>query len=226
MTLATGKGGRYRYYKCNTRLSRGNKDCSSDSLPMEKLDKLVLQALADKVFSPSRVKTMLKEMQQRLKRSHTCQGDRLRPLNKELNSLQIASDRLYEAVEKGLLPMDSTLQDRAHKIQVRRQALLVEIAQLKHQGTMPLSTLRPNQIILFSNALKDRLLNNKAGFAKDYLKLLVEEIRAEGKEVRMRGSFAALAQAVTQTNKGIHGRVPSFVPKWLPGTDSNRRPSD
>lgn len=122
--------------------------------------------------------------------------------------------------------MDSTLQDRTHKIQVRRQALLVEIAQLKHQGTMPLSTLRPNQIILFSNALKDRLLNNKAGFAKDYLKLLVDEIRIEGKNIRMRGSYAALAQAIAQTKMGNPGGVPSFVPKWLPGTNSNRRPDD
>jgi site-specific DNA recombinase len=91
---------------------------------------------------------------------------------------------------------------------------------------MPLSTLRPNQIILFSNALKNRLLNNKAGFAKDYLKLLVDEVRVEGKKIRITGSYAALAQAVTHPKMDSLEKVPSFVPKWLPGTDSNRRPSD
>jgi len=52
MTLATGKGGRYHYYKCNTRISKGNKLCDSRSIPMEKLDNLILSALADKVFDP------------------------------------------------------------------------------------------------------------------------------------------------------------------------------
>ena len=49
MTLATGKGGRYRYYKCNTRIAKNNHDCDTPAIPMEKLDTLVLQALADKV---------------------------------------------------------------------------------------------------------------------------------------------------------------------------------
>ena len=29
MTLATGKGGRYRYYKCNTRIAKHNDDCDT-----------------------------------------------------------------------------------------------------------------------------------------------------------------------------------------------------
>jgi len=70
MTLATGKGGRYRYYKCNTRISKGNKLCDGKSIPMEKLDSLILNALADKVFDPERVKTMLSDMKKHAQKGH------------------------------------------------------------------------------------------------------------------------------------------------------------
>src|SRR5207249_9290237 len=39
MTLATGKGGRYRYYKCNTRIGQGRTLCSARSIPMERLER-------------------------------------------------------------------------------------------------------------------------------------------------------------------------------------------
>lgn len=62
MTLATGKGGRYRYYKCNTRISKHIHDCDTPAIPVEKLDSLVLHALAGKVVDPDRLKVMLKAM--------------------------------------------------------------------------------------------------------------------------------------------------------------------
>lgn len=36
MTLATGKGGRYHYYKCNTRLGKHIDQCDAPAVPMHK----------------------------------------------------------------------------------------------------------------------------------------------------------------------------------------------
>ena len=82
MVLATGKGGRYRYYKCNTRIGQGISYCSGRSVPMEKLDNLVLDSLADKVFTPSRVQAMLRKLQQRQKAAHATQDERCKRLIK------------------------------------------------------------------------------------------------------------------------------------------------
>lgn len=87
---------------------------------MEKLDSLILTALADKVFDPERVKTMLSDMKKQIKAAQESQDDGLKKLTKELDEIKLATDRLYEAVEKGLLPLDSSLQERAHKLQARR----------------------------------------------------------------------------------------------------------
>ena len=143
-----------------------------------------------------------------------------------MDSLKLGTDRLYEAVEKGLLPMDETLQQRAHKLQARRQEILIEIAGFRRQKEMPLDLLKPKQIGAFSKALRSKLLDRNSGFGKEYLKLLVSEIRIEGKEAQITGSYAALANAVAETKTGILGRVPRFVPNWLPDQGSNLGPAD
>lgn len=151
MTLATGKGGRYRYYKCNTRISKGIKLCDSHSHPMEKLDSLILTALADKVFNPERVKTMLSDMKKQIKAAQESQDDGLKKLTKELNEIKLATDRLYEAVEKGYLPLDASLQERSHKLQARKQELLIEVAGFRRQQQLP--EIKQNQLEAFTKAL-------------------------------------------------------------------------
>ena len=62
-------------------------------------------------------------------------------LQKELTELETATNRLYEAVEKGLLPMDQTLTERAQKHKARREAVMIEMAQAQRQEEMPVSML-------------------------------------------------------------------------------------
>ena len=67
---------------------------------------------------------------------------------------------------------------------------------------------------------KDRI------FSKKYLKLLVEEIRYQNKQLVMKGSYAAVANMVGESKQGTpRGGVPCFGLDWLPGQDSNLRPA-
>ncbi len=215
MTLATGKGGRYRYYKCQTRIAKGNTRCLSGNIPMEKLDELVLKALAEKVFTPQRLKSMIAGARERMRNTHSEQDARLKVLAKELNELKSRSERLFEAVESGHLPLDAALQERAHKLQARRQEVLLEIAGLKRQAETPLRALKASQVEAFGRALKSRLGANRP-FAKQYLRLLVSEIRVVDRQLEMRGSYAALAHAVAAKKPGTLAGVPSFASSWLP----------
>jgi hypothetical protein len=57
---------------------------------------------------------------------------------------------------------------------------------------------------------------------KEYLKLLVNEIRVDKKEVRLSGSYSTMAGALHMSTKHEHLEgVPSFVPVWLPSTDES-----
>ena len=225
MTLATGKGGKYRYYKCQSRIAMGNGTCDSGNLPMVKLDELVLKALAEKVFTPKRLKSMIAGAQKHLRSSQSEHDAQLKQLKAALNDLTARSDRLFEAVETGHLPLDSALQQRSHKLQARRQELLLEIAGLKRQGETPLKVLNTGQIDAFGKALKAKLAANSP-FAKQYLRLLVSQVRVTRKAVEMSGSYDALAGAIAQSKLGASATVPSFAPRWLPDQGSNLGPAD
>jgi DNA invertase Pin-like site-specific DNA recombinase len=222
MTLATGKGGKYRYYKCSSRILKGKDTCTSDNLPTELVDRLVLSSLADRVFTPSRVQLMLEGLRKRMKLSQSDHDGKLKQLTKEVESLHQRSNQLYEAVEKGLLPMDATLTDRANKLQAQRQALLTEIAGLRRLKQMPVDALGERRVHAFTTVLRDRLIGKDRIFGKKYLKLLVSEITYLNRQLVLKGSHAALAQVAGETKNGTSERgVPSFSLGWLPGQDSN-----
>ena len=192
---------------------------------MEKLDALVLNALVEKVVSPERLKTMLKAIKAKIKDAQADQNATLLTLQKELAELELATGRLYEAVEKGFLPMDGTLQDRAQKLKARRESILIEMAGTRQQKAIPLDKINAGQIQAFGDAMRIKLMDRENGFSKQYLRLLVNEIRVSGDEIKMTGSKAALVHAVLQKKMDTM-EVPSFVQSWLPDLDSNQGPAD
>ncbi len=221
MTQATGKSGRYRYYKCTTRMNKGVSRCTGRNLSRESTEQVVLNALADKVFTPTRVNIMLEEMRKRQTAACTTEDARYQQLLKELKEIDAGIARLYEAVEKGLLPLDSTLQERSQKLQARRQDVLVASAALRDKWNIPATKLTPGHIAKFTQALRERLLDTSSGFGKAYVNLLLDEIRLDGNVLRIKGSYSALARAVTLSRQGKLEQVPSFIPEWRPHGDSN-----
>ena len=120
---------------------------------------------------------MLHEMKQHLKHANSGQDETLRTLKKELVELETATNRLYEAVEKGLLPMDDMLKVRAQKLKSRRDAVLIEVAGTKRMKELPAALRSAGQLDAFSAALRARVLDRTAGFSKRYLREFASEIR-------------------------------------------------
>ena len=146
-------------------------------------------------------------------------------LSRELEEIKQGTDKLYETVEKGMLPINDSLNERVHKHQAMRQEILIEMARLRGQKEMGLSKLGKSHIVAFCKALKERFQDKASNFGKEYLKLLVDEIRIAKKEVHLSGSHAALAGALCGGSKlGSLSGVPSFNPYWLPSADSNHGP--
>ncbi len=219
MTQATGKGGRYRYYKCNTRIGKGIDYCKSGNVPMQKLDDLVLNSLADRVFTATRVKLMLESLARSVKDAHRQQQRQIELLNRELTAVTGGMGRLYEGIETGVIKLDDVLRDRTDKLQAKRQAILTEIAGLKTQAALPDNLLHQKHIDAFTKVLRAKLRESGA-FAKEYLRLLVDEIRVNKQQVKLTGSYGAVATAVAG-NLGNPNGVPRFAPRWLPNLGSN-----
>ena len=101
--VATGKSGRYKYYKCTSRKIKGNHICSSGNLVMEKTDQQVLHHLAEQVFAPQRVQIMMTALRQRVRTSKDTQQEQINELNRQLKQTEERQHRLLKAIEQALL---------------------------------------------------------------------------------------------------------------------------
>jgi hypothetical protein len=219
MTLATGMGGRYRYYKCSKWINGGSGACESRNIKMEKLDEVVLDALAGRVFTPGRVELMLRGVRRSVERDESSIMTEMGSLRRELEDTDRGLERLYEGVEKGLLPLDLSLQERAQKHKARREEILVEIARLRGKKEVPIRALKLKELESFCRALRERLRDKSSSLGKDYLRLLVNEIRVEGREVLIKGGYHPIAGIIATKKVGPLEGVPTFGLDWLPGTD-------
>jgi branched-chain amino acid transport system substrate-binding protein len=133
--------------------------------------------------------------------------------------------QLLKDAEIGALPMDETLRARAQKLQARRGEVLLEMAKLKDRRQFDAQKINPASIDAFCKALKARLIDVQSGLGKAYLRLLVDEIQLEGNELKLRGSYRRMANAIGLVDKMKLGEVPSFIPDWRARQDSNPRTS-
>lgn len=130
---------------------------------------------------------MLRELKARLEQSQSSQGDHSRLIERELGELELATSRLYEAVEKGLLPLDDTLTARAQKLKARREALMIDLAGVRRSKEMPASMLTQAHVEALGTALRARPQAGERGFPKRYLRQFVSDIRYGGKRLTMSG---------------------------------------
>ncbi len=223
MTLATGKSGRYRYYKCTTRASKGGSLCVSRNLPMDKVDSLVLQELVERAFTAPRLALLLTEARRQMQDRKTLDRQELGRLQAELAKAEQRLGRLYEAIEQGVVTLDDTFQRRIGAARNAREAVLVQMAGLRRVQALPIERVLPSQIEAFSRAIRAKVQDRGSTFAKDYLRALVDQITVYDGTATIVGSNAKLLHAVAQTKKGTI-QVPSFVREWRARTESNRRP--
>jgi site-specific DNA recombinase len=106
-------------------------------------------------------------------------------MTRKLKQFDAGTARLYEAVGKGLLPLDTTLQEHSQKLQASRQDVLIASAALCDKWEVPLNKLTPAHIQKFTSALRMRLLDTASGFGKAYLNLPVDQIRLDENELHI-----------------------------------------
>ena len=226
MTLVTGKSGRYRYYKCGNRCAKGNAACSSKNLSMESTNDLVLNELADKVFAPERLQTLVTEFRVRMSQSESDQQIKLNHLNNEIKKVEARQLRLLEAIEKGVAPLDELTQNRLQEHSRSKEALIIERSKLNGKPAFEMQALRASQIEVLSKQLKQKLLSADHDIAKGYLNLLLDEVRVNPNTINLKGSYEALMAIANCTDKkiGTLYKVPTSIPYWCARSDSNARP--
>ncbi len=221
MTLTTGKNGRYKYYKCTRRQSRGNDSCPSVNLPMAVTDKLILNRLAERVFSKDKIQALIAELSKEVQSSNDSYQSQINEINRQIRLLDERKLRLMDAIESGVLELDEDTQRRAQQLKVAREALMIELASIRLQAEQPdVQPIKPGQADVFGKVLRQKLMSGNMVIAKTYLNSLIKEIVIHENTAHITGSFSALEEALHEIKLGTKS-VPRFNLNWCARRDSN-----
>jgi site-specific DNA recombinase len=159
MTLRTGKSGRYRYYSCATCAQRGKTACKGRSIPMEKLDRLVTERLADQLLTRERVGNLLAGLMDRQASRDEDHTVRLAALRAKVSDADSRLGRLYAAIESGIADLtDQTLKERVASLKTER-----DIAQTAFDRavaeTNPRARITEDKIAAFVNVMRCQRAN-------------------------------------------------------------------
>ena len=189
---------------------------------MALLDDLVIKRIADRLFTPERLRQLLKEHAE-------CQStDKWRveakQAEKELRANEEATNRLFDMVGRGIAPLDDALGKHLATLRQRREELLRLKAAFERQRAIPRRTIEPHQLSAFCEAMRTQLLGADIATRKAYLRLFVERIEVDDAEVRLFGRNDTLEAALREQGDA-KVKVPSFDQGWRPRGDSNTRPT-
>ena len=220
MATATGKSGRYRYYKCTHKISTSPSVCATPNLPMERIDQLVLQRLVERVLTPERVTQLLRDHMKRRQATETQDEEKLKQLSWVLKSKDDGLNNLYRAIEQGIVALDSTLQVRVNALKDERGVVMTEMVGIKQDRPWP-RKVSPKQVAYALERMKAMLLDTSLGYGKQLLRYLVQDIQVEVGQVTLRGSVGQLEKAVAEMKMDTVLTVPTFMHNWCPRHESN-----
>ena len=117
MMTRTGKSGAYRYYACSARVKHGPEACAGRRMPMEKLDDIVVGAVADHLTRPERLNALLQAWLDRFDTAVEERRAELKRLRARLTQLEGEAARVLKLV---LSPDDTTVATELGNIRAQR----------------------------------------------------------------------------------------------------------
>ena len=100
MTLRTGKNGRYRYYACSIRARQGDTGCKGRAIPMDKLDRMVVTHIEERLLDPERIEDVLASLLDRRQEGVERRSQHIAELNHRAAEADNRLKRLDEAMAK------------------------------------------------------------------------------------------------------------------------------
>ena len=226
LTIATGKGGRYRYYRCSRRLRRGETACPGVSVRDQALEKIVIDAMADRLFRPERLRVLLANM---LDDSSAAVRDRqahLKALRTERTRVEGAIQNMFDFIEQGIVsPRDADFTARLANQRTRRADLEQEILLVERQLSTADRQITPEAINRLGEMLLAKLRSDDSSVRQGYARRFIDKVVVSPTAITIAGPIKPLELAVNDDPAKTAPMVPSLDREWCPREDSNLRPA-
>ncbi len=133
----------------------------------------------------------------------------------------------YDAIESGVADLDDpALKDRIASLKAVRDQSRVDAERasvmLESAGQKAITA---PMLAKFAPTARQRIRLDGGGYRRDHLRALAQRVEVNDGEVRIMGSKSDLLRTLAAAGGAgtLPAAVPSFVPKWRMGWDSNPR---
>ena len=185
MTGRSAKSHQYHYYVCNRGFKQGKESCNARDLPKEKIEKLVIEQIKQKVLTPEYIEGLVKLVNEELDSTHGLAKDKLDVIDLELEDVRARLAKLYDVLETGKLSLDD-LSPRIKELKAKQDGLLK--TRVQTEADMVLEGVQHvNADIVKAYAQDLRILLEEADFvqSKAFLRSFVKKIIVSGNKVKI-----------------------------------------
>jgi site-specific DNA recombinase len=171
------------------------------------------------LFTPERLTRILSSLFERQLAKNRAVENRRASLVAELARVNEKLNRLYRAIEDGIVDLDADLKERVDILKRERdlaQASLNRVAVQVNARAM----VTPDRLAAFSQLIRERLDSGDTQARKAFLRSVISQIEVHDDKVRIIGEKATLAAVIAGRQTG-ETQVRGFVRKWRARRDSN-----
>jgi site-specific DNA recombinase len=152
-------------------------------------------------------------------------------LRKRAAEAEAKLNRLYEAIENGLLTAsDGSLKERVDELIRIRDQTQTDSERISSSVERLAPTITADSLHRFAMAARRKLRDRECGYRRDHLRALTQRVEVDSNtEAFIIGSRTGLLRALASSDSGDSAAVCGvlgFKPKWRARNDSNVRPSD
>ena len=222
LTIATGKGGRYRYYRCSRRLRRGETVCPGTSMRDEALETIVVDALAERLLHRDRLCALLANMLDDSSAAVRERQARLKALRTERTRVEGAIQNMFDFIEQGIVsPRDGDFTGRLAAQRARRVDLEQEIVLVERQLSSSERQITPEAVNRLGEVILAKLRSPDSKVRQGYARRYIDRIVVAPDTITISGPVKPLALATFGNPEQSAPMVPSSDREWCRLQDSN-----
>jgi len=196
------------------------------AIPMDKLDRMVVSHIEERLLDPERIEDMLASLLDRRQESVQRRGRHIAELNHRAAEADMRLKRLYDAIEAGSLdPAESALGERiagltALRDQARADAARTE-AMLKSSAHQGLTGAAVREL---ATEARTRLRLGEGGYRREHVRAFAQRVEVADDAIYIKGSKGTLLRTLVAAKGGKSAGigVPGFIPKWRRERDCGR----
>lgn len=222
LTIATGKGGRYRYYRCSRRLRRGETACAGTSIRDEKLEAVVIDAMAERLLRPERLQELLANLLDDSSAAVRERQAHLKALRTERTRVEGAIQNMFDFIEQGIVsPRDTDFTARLAAQRTRRADLEQEILLVERQLSAADRRVTPEAVGRLGEVILNKLRSEESAVRQGYARRFIAKVVVAPDLITISGPLKPLEIAASGGPDQQAPAVPSLDREWCRLQDSN-----